>query len=109
MLAIAGFAAAVVISLAAVGPTAMDLLFGGDFGARRRLGAGRLGMGSACAAGAFDQAALARGRAALAAATWLGCAALFLAWLALAPLDDSCWRWRSAIAPRPRCWPSRCG
>ena len=46
------------------------------------------GMGFHLSAGTLNQAALARGRAAHAAAAWLACAALFLGWLALAPLDD---------------------
>jgi hypothetical protein len=45
-------------------------------------------MGFHLAAGTLNQAALARDRAALAAAAWLGGAALFLAWLFLSPLDD---------------------
>jgi len=89
LLAIAAFAAVVVAVLAAAGPLAMDLLFGGDFAyARGGLVLVGLGMGFHLAAGTLNQAALARDRAALAAAAWLGCAALFLLWLALSPLDD---------------------
>jgi O-antigen/teichoic acid export membrane protein len=89
ILAIAGFAGLVVLGLAAVGPLAMDLLFGGDF----EYGRGGLvlvgfGMGFHLIAGTLNQAALARDRARAAAAAWLGCAALFLAWLFLSPLDD---------------------
>ena len=47
-----------------------------------------LGMGFHLAAGTLNQAALARDRAGLAAATWLGGAALFLLWLYGTPLDD---------------------
>ena len=89
LLAIAGFAAAVVLGLALIGPFAMDVLFGGDYDYERGglvlVGAG---MGFHLAAGTLNQAALARGRAAHAAAAWLGCAVLFLAWLLLSPLDD---------------------
>jgi O-antigen/teichoic acid export membrane protein len=89
LLAIAGFAATVVIALAAAGPFAMDLLFGGDFdygrGGLVLVGAG---MGFHLAAGTLNQAALSRGHAPLAAAAWLACAALFLGWLALTPLAD---------------------
>jgi hypothetical protein len=46
------------------------------------------GMGFHLAAGTLNQAALARGRAAAAAAAWLGSAALFLLWLVATPLDD---------------------
>jgi len=89
LLAIAGFAGLVVIGLAAVGPLAMDLLFGGDFAyARGGLVLVGLGMGFHLTAGTLNQAALARDRAAPAAAAWLGCAALFLLWLFLSPLDD---------------------
>jgi O-antigen/teichoic acid export membrane protein len=90
LLAIAGFAGAVVLGLAAVGPLAMDLLFGGDFEyARGGLVLVGLGMGFHLAAGTLNQAALARDRAGLAAAAWLGCALAFLAWLLLSPLDDT--------------------
>ena len=89
LLAIAGFAAAVVLGLAVVGPLAMDLLFGGDFEyARGGLVLVGLGMGFHLAAGTLNQAALARDRAAPAAAAWLAIAALFLGWLFLSPLDD---------------------
>ena len=89
ILAIAGFAAAVVIGLAAIGPFAMDLLFGGDFEYERfGLVLVGLGMGFHLTAGTLNQAALARNRAGLAAAAWLGCAALFLLWLLTTPLDD---------------------
>jgi len=89
LLAIAGFAGLVVLGLATVGPFAMDLLFGGDFAyGRAGLVLVGLGMGFHLTAGTLNQAALARGRAGLAAAAWLGCAALFLAWLLLSPLDD---------------------
>ena len=46
------------------------------------------GWASTSTAGTLNQAALARDRAGLAAATWLGCAALFLLWLYGTPLDD---------------------
>ena len=89
LLAIAGFAAAVVLGLAVVGPLAMDLLFGGDFEyARGGLVLVGLGMGFHLAAGTLNQAALARDRAAPAAAAWLAIAAMFLGWLFLSPLDD---------------------
>jgi O-antigen/teichoic acid export membrane protein len=90
VLAIAGFAGCVVLGLALIGPWAMDLLFGGDFSyGRGGLVLVGLGMGFHLAAGTLNQAALARGRAAAAAGAWLGCAALFLAWLLLSPLDDA--------------------
>jgi O-antigen/teichoic acid export membrane protein len=89
MLAIAGFAGAVVIGLALVGPFAMDLLFGGNFDyARGGLVLVGLGMGFHLTAGTLNQAALARDRAAPAAAAWLACAALFLGWLFASPLEN---------------------
>jgi O-antigen/teichoic acid export membrane protein len=89
MLAIAGFAGAVVLGLALIGPWAMGVLFGGDFDyARGGLVLVGFGMGFHLTAGTLNQAALARDRASLAAAAWLGCAALFLAWMFLSPLDD---------------------
>jgi len=89
MLAIGGFAALVVIGLAAIGPWAMGVLFGGDFDyARGGLVLVGIGMGFHLTAGTLNQAALARDRADLAAAAWLGCAALFLGWLFVTPIDD---------------------
>src|SRR3954452_8392622 len=89
MLAIAAFAGAVVIGLAAIGPWAMGVLFGGDYDyARGGLVLVGIGMGFHLTAGTLNQAALARDRAGAAAASWLVCAALFLGWLLLSPLDD---------------------
>jgi O-antigen/teichoic acid export membrane protein len=90
LLAIAGFAGIVVLGLAAIGPWAMGVLFGGDFDyGRFGLVLVGIGMGFHLAAGTLNQAALARDRAALAAGSWLACAALFLLWLLLSPLDDA--------------------
>jgi O-antigen/teichoic acid export membrane protein len=87
--AIAGFAAIVVVALAAIGPWAMHLLFGGSFHyGRWGLVLVGIGMGMHLTAGTLNQAALARGRAAAAAVAWMGAAALFLAWLAISPLSD---------------------
>jgi O-antigen/teichoic acid export membrane protein len=89
LLAVAAFAAVVVLALAALGPWAMGLLFGGDFHyARGGLVLVGVGMGLHLASATLNQAALARGRAAAAAAAWLGAAGLFLAWLAVSPLQD---------------------
>src|SRR4051794_27424874 len=89
MLAIAGFAAAVVVGLAAIGPWAMGILFGGDFDYQRGgLVLVGIGMGFHLTSGTLNQAALARGRAAWAAWAWLGAAVVFLGWLALSPLSD---------------------
>jgi hypothetical protein len=67
----------------------MGILFGGDFHyGRWGLVLVGLGMGLHLTAGTLNQAALARGRAAAAAACWAGAAVLFLGWLAVSPLHD---------------------
>jgi O-antigen/teichoic acid export membrane protein len=87
--AIAAFAGAVVIGLAAIGPWAMGVLFGGDFDySRGGLVLVGLGMGFHLTAGTLNQAALARRRGHLAAAAWLAAAALFMLWLLPSPLSD---------------------
>jgi O-antigen/teichoic acid export membrane protein len=89
VLAIAGFAGAVVVGLGLIGPWAMGVLFGGDFDyGRLGLVLVGLGMGFHLMAGTFNQAALARHRGALAAVAWLVAAAAFLLWLLPSPLDD---------------------
>jgi O-antigen/teichoic acid export membrane protein len=89
VLAIAGFAGAVVLGLGLIGPWAMGVLFGGDheYGRAGLMLVG-LGMGFHLTAGTLNQAALARRRGAQAAAAWLAAAALFLIWLLVTPLDD---------------------
>ena len=89
VLAIAGFAGAVVMGLGLIGPWAMGVLFGGDheYGRAGLMLVG-LGMGFHLTAGTLNQAALARRRGAQAAAAWLAAAALFLIWLLVTPLDD---------------------
>jgi hypothetical protein len=67
----------------------MGLLFGGDFDyTRGGLVLVGFGMGFHLTAGTLNQAALARDRAALAAAAWLACAALFLVWIFASPIED---------------------
>ena len=89
LLAIAGFAGAVALGLLAIGPWAMDLLFGGDFDyARGGLALVALGMGCHLAAGTLNQAALARGRPRAAAAAWVTAAVAFVVWLVLPVVDD---------------------
>jgi O-antigen/teichoic acid export membrane protein len=89
VLAIAGFAAAVAVGLLAVGPFAMDVLFGADY-AYERIGLAlvALGMGCHLAAGTLNQAALARGRQRLAAGAWALSAVLLIVWLVLPVVDD---------------------
>ena len=89
LLAIAGFAALVALVMLAVGPSVMDLVFGGDFD-YDRLGLVLIsvGMGLYLAAATFNQALLARGRARAAAAAWLAAAAAFVVFLVLPGFDD---------------------
>ncbi len=89
VLAIAGFATAVAIVLLAIGPWAMDVLFG-RIHHYERIGLAllALGMGLHLVAGTLNQAALATGRAAAAAACWLAAAATFVLFVAAAPIDD---------------------
>jgi O-antigen/teichoic acid export membrane protein len=85
VLAITAFAGAVALVLLAIGPWAMNVLFGGDFHyGRVGLAVVALGMGLHLIAGTLNQAALARQQAALAAGAWLLCAALFVGFV-LAP------------------------
>jgi len=67
----------------------MDLLFIDSY-EYERLGLAliALGMGAHLVAGTLNQAALARDRAGLAAAAWLGCAGLFVAWMLAAVVED---------------------
>jgi O-antigen/teichoic acid export membrane protein len=78
---ISGFGLAVALGLLAVGPPVMTLLLGdkGFHYDRFGLALVGLGMGLHLMAGTFNQAALARGRGARAAACWLTCAGLFTA------------------------------
>ncbi|HEV3376558.1 MAG TPA: hypothetical protein VG126_04700 [Thermoleophilaceae bacterium] len=87
--AIAAFAACVALVMLAVGPFLMDLVFGGDFDYERvGLVLVSLGMGLYLAAATLNQALLAHGRAAPAAAAWGACAATFALFLLLADFDD---------------------
>src|SRR5579859_5019469 len=83
ILVIAAFAGAVAIGLLAIGPLVMTA-FLGDKGfpyGRVGLAVVGLGMGLHLVAGTLNQAALARGRSALAAIAWLSAAALFVAFM----------------------------
>jgi O-antigen/teichoic acid export membrane protein len=87
--AVAGFAAVVALAMLALGPPVMDLLFDDDF-VYGRLGLVlvALGMGLYLAAATLNQAALARGQAAPAAACWTGSAAAFVVLLLVPGFDD---------------------
>ncbi len=79
--ATAAFGLAVTLGLLTVGPPVMGLLLGHKGFAYERLGLAAVGLGMTLhlIAGTLNQSALARGRAGRAAACWLACGALFLA------------------------------
>jgi O-antigen/teichoic acid export membrane protein len=89
MRAIAAFAGAVALVLLAIGPWAMNVLFGHgyDYG-RLGLAVIALGMGFHLCAGTLNQAALARGRAHAAAVMWLAAAAVFVVWMVIPVVGD---------------------
>lgn len=84
VLAIAGFAGACALGLLAIGPWVMQTVLGdrGFTYERGGLALVAIGMGFHLVAGTLNQAALARGRAPLAAVAWLVSALLFVAWVA---------------------------
>jgi len=90
VLVIAAFAGAVALGLLAIGPTVMTALLGdkGFHYARLGLAVVGLGMGFHLISGTLNQAALARGRAALAAAAWLVAAALFVVLVATPTISN---------------------
>ncbi|HTX11875.1 MAG TPA: hypothetical protein VME22_24850 [Solirubrobacteraceae bacterium] len=81
--AIAVFAGAVAIGLLAIGPFVMTALLGNKGFSYDRWGLALvgLGMGLHLVSGTLNQAALARGRARLAAIAWLSAAALYVAFM----------------------------
>ena len=87
--AIAGFAGIVALVMLAVGPTLMDLVFGGDFDYDRvGLVLVSLGMGLYLSAATLNQALLAHAKARQSATCWAVCAAAFVLFLLLADFDD---------------------
>jgi len=90
VLAIAAFAGVVALGLLAVGPVAMDLLFGSEGADYARVGLAlvALGMGFHLVAGTLNQAALARGRQRAAATAWVASAAVLVVWVLLPVVDD---------------------
>jgi O-antigen/teichoic acid export membrane protein len=88
VLAIAAFAGAVALGLLAIGPWVMEIVFNKEGYGRVGLAVIAIGMGLHLAGGTLNQAALARGRAHLAAAAWLTAAALFVVWMVLPVVDD---------------------
>jgi O-antigen/teichoic acid export membrane protein len=87
--AIAAFAAVAALVLLAVGPWAMDVLFGSDtdYG-RWGLALIAVGMGLYLVAATLNQAALARGHAKQAAACWVASAAAFVGFLLIPGWED---------------------
>jgi len=89
LIAIAGFAAIVSLVMAAVGPTLMDVFFGGEVEyARGGLVLVALGMGFYLASATLNQAALAQRRAARAAGCWTVSAGSFVTYLLVLRPDD---------------------
>jgi O-antigen/teichoic acid export membrane protein len=89
LVAIAGFAGCVALTMLAIGPWLMDLVFGGDL-AYDRLGLVliSLGMGLYLAAATLNQALLARAHARAACACWLAAAAAYVGFLLIPGFDD---------------------
>jgi O-antigen/teichoic acid export membrane protein len=87
--AIAGFAGITALTLLAIGPWAMDLLFGSDtdYG-RVGLALIAIGMGLYLAAATLNQAALARGQTKQAAVCWVASAVAFVSFLLIPGWDD---------------------
>jgi hypothetical protein len=89
VLAIAAFAVAVAIGLLAIGPLVLHHVFHNMHGySRFGLALLAVGMGLHLSAGALNQAALARGRAGLAAVLWLAAAAVFVVWMLTGVIAD---------------------
>jgi O-antigen/teichoic acid export membrane protein len=87
--AIAVFAGAVALVMLALGPTVMNLLFGGDFDYERGgLVLVAVGMGLYLSAATLNQALLAHARARQSAACWVACAAAFVLFLVIVEFDD---------------------
>jgi len=91
VLTIAAFAGLVALTLLAIGPWMMELVFGTREGleyGRWGLAAVGLGMGAHLMAGTLNQALLARGRAWTACAAWALGASAFVAWMLVGAVDD---------------------
>jgi len=90
VLAIGVFALACALGLLAIGPFVLHHVFhtkGVEFN-RVGLAVVAIGMGLHLSAGTLNQAALARGQAARAAALWLAAAAAFVAWMLAGAVSD---------------------
>ena len=88
LLIIGGFAAAVLVGVLLVGPQVMQIAFGDKFTYDRAgLAIVAIGMGFYLSAAALNQAALAQGQARRAAVCWVACAAGFVVFNLIQPLD----------------------
>ena len=88
LLTIAGFAVLVTLGVLAVGPEVMQIAFGDKFTYDRAgLVIVAIGMGFYLCGAALNQAALAQGQARRAAVCWVVCAAAFVVWNLVEPLD----------------------
>ena len=94
VLVIAGFGLAVALGLLAIGPEVMKIFFSSKAGVYNRFGLALvgLGMGLHLISGTLNQAALARGRAAMAAVCWLTAAALFVGFQLVDIVHSRVWR-----------------
>jgi O-antigen/teichoic acid export membrane protein len=89
LVAIGAFSATAALTLLAIGPWAMDILFGSDVDyGRFGLALIAVGMGLYLAAATLSQAALARGHAKEAAACWVISAVAFVGFLLIPGWDD---------------------
>jgi hypothetical protein len=87
--AIAAFAGIVALTMLAIGPALMDVVFGGDFDYDRGgLVLVSIGMGLYLSAATLNQALLAHARARESATCWAACAIAFVLFLLLADFDD---------------------
>src|SRR3954471_10000359 len=83
LLAIAGFAGLVALARAVAGPHLMQIAFGSKHDYNRAdLVVVAIGMGLYLSAATLNQAALARGQVRRASVCWLGCAVVFIVWMA---------------------------
>jgi O-antigen/teichoic acid export membrane protein len=94
VLAIAAFGLAVALGLLLIGPEVMKIFFSSKAGQYNRFGLALvgLGMGLHLISGTLNQAALARGRTAAAAACWLTAAGLFVCFQLVGIIHSQVWR-----------------
>jgi len=89
LIAIGAFSATVALALLAVGPWAMDILFGSEVDYERfGLSLIAIGMGLYLSAATLNQAALARGHAKKAATCWIASATAFVVFLLIPGWND---------------------